>query len=88
MPMYYVQPLKRLYPLGSRCEPCARSGAKRREQRRKYTRPSAWTRGYKTLYRKARAAIPADNPVCSICYSRPAATVDHNVPLSRGNRTA
>ncbi|MEU0071293.1 HNH endonuclease signature motif containing protein [Streptomyces sp. NPDC006332] len=84
MPMSMCSRCKRLYPLGSRCEPCARSGAKRREQNRKHTRPSAWARGYNTQYRKARAAILADNPVCSICYSRPAETADHIVPLSRG----
>ncbi|MGW1626249.1 HNH endonuclease [Streptomyces sp. NPDC002172] len=33
---------------------------------------------------KARAAILAVNPVCSICYSRPATTADHIFPLSRG----
>ncbi|WP_432029252.1 HNH endonuclease [Streptomyces sp. 1222.5] len=84
MPMSMCSRCKRLYPLGSRCEPCASAGAKRREQKRKHTRPSAWARGYNADYRKARAAILAANPVCSICNARPAATADHIVPLSRG----
>ena len=78
---------KRLDPLDSRCVPCAKAGAKRREQKRRHTRPSPWARGYNTAYLKARAAILADNPLCRICYSRPAATADHIVPISRGGAT-
>ncbi|WP_408056991.1 HNH endonuclease [Streptomyces changanensis] len=75
---------KRLYPLGSRCEPCASAAARRREQKRKHTRPSAWARGYDSSYIKARAAILAAQPLCALCNSRPATTADHIVPLSRG----
>ncbi|MFD6469381.1 HNH endonuclease [Streptomyces goshikiensis] len=75
---------KRLYPLGSRCEACASAGARRREQKRKHTRPSAWARGYDSSYAKGRAAILADRPLCSLCNARPATTADHVIPLSRG----
>ncbi|WP_374101419.1 MULTISPECIES: HNH endonuclease signature motif containing protein [unclassified Streptomyces] len=75
---------KRLYSLGSRCVPCAKTGAKRRERKRQHPRPSPWARGYNTQYLKARAAILAATPLCAICYSRPATTADHIVPLSRG----
>ncbi|MFF3992454.1 HNH endonuclease signature motif containing protein [Streptomyces cyaneofuscatus] len=75
---------KRLYSLGSRCVPCAKAGAKRRERKRQHPRPSPWARGYNTQYLKARAAILAATPLCAICYSRPATTADHIVPLSRG----
>ncbi|MET9890780.1 HNH endonuclease [Streptomyces sp. NPDC006465] len=84
MPYLMCSRCKRLYVLGSRCEPCASAGAKRREQKRWDTRPSAWARGYNTQYRKARAEILSASPVCSICHRRPADTADHIVPLSRG----
>ncbi|WP_374191306.1 HNH endonuclease [Streptomyces argyrophylli] len=84
MPYLMCSRCKRLHPLGSQCEPCTSTAAKRREQKRQHTRPSPWARGYNTQYRKARAAILAANPVCSICNSRPATTADHIIPLSRG----
>ncbi|MCX4400643.1 HNH endonuclease [Streptomyces sp. NBC_01764] len=74
----------RLYTLGERCEQCSKAGAKRREQKRQRTRPSPWARGYNTQYAKARAAILAAQPVCSICNARPATTADHIIPLSKG----
>ncbi|MFJ4974903.1 HNH endonuclease signature motif containing protein [Streptomyces coeruleorubidus] len=77
-------PLQRLYPLGSRCEPCTSVGAKRRQQKRNHTRASAWARGYNTQYLKTRDAILAARPLCSICNSRPATTADHIIPLSLG----
>ncbi|MFJ6299437.1 HNH endonuclease [Streptomyces griseoviridis] len=46
--------------------------------------PLSLARGYNTQYLKARSAILADNPLCSICNSQPATTADHIVPLSRG----
>ena len=84
MPMSMCSRCKRLYLLGSRCEQCSLVGAKRREQKRKHTRPSRWARGYNTQYLKARAAILADNPLYFICNSQPASTADQIVPLSRG----
>ncbi|MFJ8446899.1 HNH endonuclease signature motif containing protein [[Kitasatospora] papulosa] len=74
----------RLYPLGSRCVPCAKAGAKRQERKRQHTRSSPWERGYNTQYLKARAAILAATPLCAVCYSRPATTADHIATLSRG----
>jgi 5-methylcytosine-specific restriction endonuclease McrA len=37
-------------------------------------------------WRRLRAQILAGNPACAICRVRPATTVDHIVPVSRGGR--
>lgn len=37
-------------------------------------------------WRRLRAQILAGNPICAICFRRPATTVDHIVPISHGGR--
>ncbi|MFF4652396.1 HNH endonuclease [Streptomyces sp. NPDC001380] len=82
MPMSMCGRCKRLYSLGSRCEPCAKARARMREKAR--VRPSPAERGYNAEYRRNRRIVLAGNPLCSLCNLRPAGTADHIVPLSRG----
>ncbi|WP_432542317.1 HNH endonuclease [Kineococcus sp. SYSU DK002] len=44
------------------------------------TRPNGSTRRWRTL----RASVLRSNPMCAICYLRPADCVDHIVPLNLG----
>ena len=46
-------------------------------------RGSSWSRGYDTEHRKRfREGVLAKNPICVLCFKRPATEADH-FPLSR-----
>lgn len=61
----------------TRCPTCARAHDRTR-------RPSPAARGYDAEYRRNRARLLADHPLCAICGTRPATTADHIIPVSRG----
>jgi len=67
--------------LQSRCTDCHRARDRRR-------RPSPSQRGYTAEYRRNRAQILADHPVCALCGRAAASTLDHIVPLHAGGTNA
>ena len=68
---------------GGPCPPCARQHQATHPRHRRAPTPSGWAR-YPRAYRRNRAAILAPRPPCFWGCGRPATTVDHVQPRSRG----
>ncbi|WP_425274469.1 HNH endonuclease [Streptomyces flavidovirens] len=80
------QHCKKLYPVGSRCDPCAKATARKREKTR--VRLSPRERGYDAEYQRNRRWLLRSQPDCHICRVALATTADHIIPLSRGGSNA
>ncbi len=68
---------------GGRCAEHAAQRDREREQRYDAGRGSAASRGYGSVWRKARLMHLHAEPLCREC-GRPATDVDHILPLARG----
>src|SRR5688500_9248657 len=47
-------------------------------------RPNSAARGYGYAWRRIRARVLADNPICTKCWLAPSNTVDHRLSRSKG----